>query len=207
MTERHWSSHSLQTPSRRSASHPVSLRRRGERGRKVIRSDLAASSRRRRHQPLHATAQFSSASAHGDNGGNQVVVCRPAPPNASPAAALLTSCIRFGTMRSAPARACARHAKRPTGSCNNFLIRRASCRTRFRARISMRRRQHGFKRVPALPNVMCIWRQLAPAAARTFRPRHIGPMLDQSPNNKSRSLARASRTFLIAACNSARWAW
>jgi hypothetical protein len=29
-------------------------------------------------------------------------------------------------------------------------------------------------------------------------------MLDQSPNNKSRSLARASRTFLIAACNSAR---
>jgi hypothetical protein len=31
------------------------------------------------HQPLHATARFSSASPHGDNGGNQVVVCRPAP--------------------------------------------------------------------------------------------------------------------------------
>lgn len=31
------------------------------------------------HQPLHATARFSAASPHGDNGGNQVIVCRPVP--------------------------------------------------------------------------------------------------------------------------------
>ena len=31
------------------------------------------------HQPLHATARFSSASPHGDSGGNQVIVCKPAP--------------------------------------------------------------------------------------------------------------------------------
>jgi hypothetical protein len=31
------------------------------------------------HQPLHATARFSVASPHGDAGGNQVTVCKPAP--------------------------------------------------------------------------------------------------------------------------------
>jgi hypothetical protein len=31
------------------------------------------------HQPLHATARFNSVSRHGDAGGNQVIVCKPAP--------------------------------------------------------------------------------------------------------------------------------
>ena len=72
------------------------------------------------HRPLQATARFSSASPHGDNEETRSSSAGPPRQNASPAAALLTSCTTLWDDAIGAARACARHAKRPTGSCNNF---------------------------------------------------------------------------------------
>ena len=159
------------------------------------------------HRPLHATARFSSASPHGDNGGNQVVVCRPAPAKCVTGGRFAYKLHTLwddaiGTSKSVrSARKKADGILQQLSDPQSFLSHAISGADLNAPPSAWLQESSGLakRHVYMAP--------IGPGRGPTFRPRHIGPMLDQSPNNKSRSLARASRTFLIAACNSARWAW
>ena len=142
---------------------------------KSIRSDLAASSRRRNFtNPSRQLPNSARPRPHGDNGGNQVVVCSPSPGKMRHRRPLcLQAAYAFGTMRSAPARACARHAGMPTGSCDDFSDPQSSLSHAISgAEPGAPPCSGAFKRVPALraKRGMCIWRQSAPAEDPTFRP-------------------------------------